>query len=231
MEDEGKKLWFLSRVNLFRELAPETVREIAQKARMRDFESDVYIETPFDEFHERIYFLKKGEVEVYEATMDGRKLIVDTLKAGDVFGYTALGDTPGKEGGRHRFIKAASDVTVCTMPHDDFLALLERKPRLALTIIKQLSLELANAEGRLREATLGDVEARTLQALEYMWREYGTREAGVRTITRRFTHDKFAQFVGVARETMTRALASLAKKRKISIDKKGNVILHTSDED
>lgn len=230
MTDEGKKLWFLSQVNLFRELSPEALQEIANKARMRAFENDEYIETPFDEFHERIYFLKKGEVEIYEAATDGRKIIVDVLKEGDVFGYTAMGEEDGAPSGKHRFIKATSSVTVCTMPHDDFLALLERKPRLALRIIKQLSLELADAEGRLREAALEDAETRTLQALERMWREYGGTERGERVIARRFTHERFAQIVGAARETITRALASLAKKRKISIDAKGNIILRKDKE-
>lgn len=232
MADEGKKLWFLSQVNVFRELPLETIREIAERARMRDFAGGDYIETPFDEFHERVYFLKLGEVEIYEAASDGRKIIVDILKEGDVFGYTALGEESRAERGTHRFIKATSPVTVCTMPHSDFLALLERKPQLALRIIKQLSLELADAAGRLREAALEDAETRTLRALERLSREYGgTSVRGERVITRRFTHERFAALVGSARETITRALASLAKKRKISIDKKGNIVLHKADDE
>lgn len=231
MADEKLKLWFLSRVNLFRELSPEALHDIAERARMRDFERNAYIETPADEFHERIYFLKKGEVEIYEATPDGHKIIVDILGEGDIFGYTALGEASPNYPAGHRFIKATSPVTVCTMPHADFLALIERKPRLALSMIKQLSLELADAEGRLRETALEDAETRTLEALERIWRRYGAREGGLRVISRRFTHERFAQFVGAARETITRALASLAKKRKISINAKGNIILHATDAD
>jgi len=85
MPEENTKLWYLSRVNLFRDLPEDILTQIAETSQMRSFEKGRYISTPNDE-GERIYFLKEGEVEVYESTDEGKKMIIDILKPGDIFG-------------------------------------------------------------------------------------------------------------------------------------------------
>jgi len=223
MIDDHSKLWYLAKINLFQELSPEALKEVAQMSRMRDFERDTYISTPHDDDSERIYFLKRGEVEVYESTDNGKKIIIDILEPGDIFGYKNIADDLSP--GNRKFIRANSPVTLCIMPRLDFLELLKQKPELALKIIKTFSERLSNAEGRLRDAALYDVETRVFKSLERLCEKYGIEEDGVRKITRRFTHEEVAQFVGAARETITRALSQLAKKGKISIDKSGHIIV------
>ena len=223
MLKDGSKLWYLAKINLFKELSEETLREIAESSRMRDYERNIYISTPHDEKSELIYFLKKGEVEIYESAEGGKKMIVDILTPGDVFGYTNISN--GDTAGSRRFIKATAPVTLCIMPHRDFLALLEDHPHIALEIIKNLSMQLAATESRLRDAAFSNVETRVFQELERLWKRHGIEENGVRKIMRRFTHEEFAQLVGTARETITRALSRLAKKKKIAIDRDGNIVI------
>lgn len=223
MSGEQTKLWYLSQINLFRELSEDMLQEIAEASQMRDFEGGRYIATPHDDTGERIYFLKKGEVEVYESTEDGKKIIIDILQPGDILGYTNIAQESPTE--HKQFIRAHSPVTLCIMPRSDFLALLEKKPDLALKIIKQLSAKLSATESRLRHAALGNAETRVLKELERLWGQYGVTEDGVRKITRKFTHEELAQFIGMTRETVTRTLSQLAKKKKISIDTRGAVVL------
>lgn len=222
MAETPSKLWYLARVNLFKELPAETLERIAKSTHMRNFAKGDYISTPYDDAAARIYFLKKGEVEVYEAAPSGRKIIIDMLQPGDIFGYENIAGAPAE---RNQFIKARGDVVLCIMPKTDFLALLEERPQLALALIQQLSARLAITESKLRDTALSDIETRVLSELERLHTRYGVGSGGQKVIDRRVTHEELAQLVGAARETVTRALARLATAERVVTDAEGRFVL------
>ena len=223
MPDEKTKLWYLSQINLFRDLPEDILKEIAETSQMRSFEKGFYISTPHDDVAERIYFLKEGEVEIYESAGGGKKMIIDILRPGNIFGYDNI--AAESQDVNKQFIKANKDVTLCIMPKRDFLALLEKKPELALKIIKDLSIKLSITESRLRAAALSDSETRILQELERLYEQYGEEKDGRRKLKRKFTHEELANLVGTTRETITRTFGRLVEKKKISIDDNGHIIL------
>jgi len=223
MPEAQTKLWYLSQINLFRDLTEDAMMQIMETSHMRSFEKGYYISTPHDEEGQRIYFLKEGEVEIYESTPEGRKMIIDILKPGDIFGYEAIAEAP--ETITRQFIKANKNVTLCIMPKADFLALLERKPELALKIVKELSLRLAITKSKLRDTALSNAETRLLHELERLYVQYGREENNKRKLTRKFTHEELANIVGITRETITRTLSRLVDKNKVSIDENGYFIL------
>jgi len=49
MPDDRTKLWYLSQINLFRDLPEDILKEIAETSQMRSFEKGFYISTPHDE--------------------------------------------------------------------------------------------------------------------------------------------------------------------------------------
>jgi len=220
--DHNTKLWYLSKVNLFRDLPKDILTQIAETSQLRRFEKGRYISTPHDE-GERIYFLKEGEVEVYESTDEGKKMIIDILKPGDIFGYESI--APDTSNIREQFIKANKDVVLCIMPRRDFLTLLEKKPELALRMIRELSGRLATTESRLRAAAFSNSGTRVMQELERLYTQYGEEKGGRRTLTRKFTHEELANLVGTTRETVTRTLARLEKEGKVSVSSEGHIIL------
>lgn len=226
MSDPKTKLWYLSKVNLFRDLPESILKQIAEISHMRDYEKGRYISNPHDE-GERIYFLKEGEVEIYESTDEGKKIIIDILKPGDIFGYENIASESEDE--RNQFIKANKDVTLCIMPKNDFLILLEKKPGLALKLIKDLSSRLSATESRLRGAALSDSETRVLEELNRLYKQYGEEKNGIRKLTRKFTHEELANLVGTTRETVSRTLPRLIEKQRIAIDKNGHIILSDID--
>jgi len=224
MSEAQKKLWYLSQVNLFRDLPEDVLKQIAETSRMRSFEKGFYISTPHDDdTGERLYFLKEGEVEIYESTPEGKKIIIDILKPGDIFGYDNI--AAESQDAHKQFIKANKDVTLCIMPKSNFLALLEQKPELALKMIKELSVRLSITESRLRDTALSDPETRILHELERLYEQYGEQEDDHRKLTRKFTHEELANLVGTTRETVTRTLARLVDKKRISVDESGHFVL------
>jgi CRP/FNR family transcriptional regulator, cyclic AMP receptor protein len=125
LEPPNKKLWYLSHVTVFQNLSTDVLKEIAELSRMRNFEKGAYIETPRKD-SELVYFLKEGEVEVYESTSSGRRLTIDILKPGDIFGYGSFTGT-GEVSIARQFVKANDSVTLCIMLRSDFLLLLEKR--------------------------------------------------------------------------------------------------------
>lgn len=222
MPETKTKLWYLAQVNLFRDLPEDILKQIAETSNMRSFEKGRYILTPHDE-GELIYFLKEGEVEVYESTAEGKKMIIDILKPGDIFGYESIASDSG-DAVHEQFIRANKDVVLCIMPKSDFLALLEKKPELALRMIRELSGRLATTESRLRAAAFSNSETRVLQELERLYAQYGEEKEGKRMLTRKFTHEELANLVGTTRETVTRTLARLEKAGRVSVSSEGYII-------
>ena len=222
MPEEKTKLWYLSHVNLFRDLPEDILEQIAETSSMKSFEKGRYISTPNDE-SDRIYFLKEGEVEVYESTKEGRKIIIDILKEGDIFGYDAISDEGQDKG--EKFVRANKDTVLCIMPRSDFLVLLEKKPGVALRLIKELSRRLSSTESRLRATALSGVETRILQELERLYESYGEKVDGERRLIRKFTHEELANLVGTTRETVTRTFAHLEGAGKININDDGFIVL------
>jgi CRP-like cAMP-binding protein len=220
-----EKLWYLAKVNLFQELPEDILEEIAATSHMRNFEKGRYISTPHSET-ERIYFLKEGEVEIYESTDDGRKIIIDILKPGDIFGYeTIVGDQITE---RRQFVRANKDVIVCTMLGGDFLALLEKKPGVALRLIKDLSMRLSNTEGRLRDTALESADKRLMEELERLYKRYGEESEGQRRLVRKFTHEELANLIGTTRETVTRSMSRLSKNGLIIVNEEGAIVFGDS---
>ena len=82
--------------------------------------------------------IKKGQVQISKRFEDGNEMIIDMQKDGDFFGELALLD----EGLRSATVRAVIPTTIFEISRKDFNNLLEGEPRLALKIMKVLSLRL-----------------------------------------------------------------------------------------
>ena len=210
-------------MDVFQGLSEDMIAQIAEITRTKDFAKGEYISRPSDTESDFIYFLKEGEVEVYESTAEGKKIIVDIMRPGDMFGYNHIFVTPQR--GRQQFIKASNKATAFLVPTSDFLALLQRKPDIALRVICFLSAKLADAEHKLRDTALTNPETRLMQELERLYKKYGIEESEYRKITRKFTHEELANLVGTTRETISRLIPRLIKEGKVFTDKAGHFML------
>lgn len=142
--------------------------------------------------HGRVRILFRGD--------DGREIIFTDLEAGATLGDEAL---------TQRFRSRASaialeETTIVSIPAAEFAAFVAVHPRVALELTTQLSGQLTAAYEAFAGAALLSVEERLLRTFHEL--------AVQQRRGRRPTHSELASRIGVRRETVTRALRSLARR-------------------
>lgn len=146
----------------------------------------------------KIFIINKGQVKLFRSKA-GKRVAISTLGQGDVFGDFSF--TAGVPVPPNYFAKALSDAEVSVVSTDDFQALIECHPQIALRLINELSRRLVVAEQKIHDLALSKAEARVLEELR--------SRANLKGITSALTHEEIAEATGLARETVTRVIAKL----------------------
>src|SRR5437870_5770947 len=159
-----------------------------------------------NETGEVLFILKKGRVQLYRMSSEGRKLIIGTIEAGSIFGEMMLVG----QGMYDAFAEAIEESLICVMKRRDVETMLVTKPRVALRLLEVMAKRLRETEERLEQAIFGDVQSQLIALLLRMHREHKTETIDT-------THEALADQLGVYRETVTIALSNLRKRGLISI--------------
>lgn len=87
-----------------------------------------------------LYFVKSGQVQISEVTDTGERRALGAIGDGEIFGEMAVLD--GQP--RSAFATTLSESTICFVPSEEIMCLLEEYPELALKFLRAIS-------GRLRK--------------------------------------------------------------------------------
>lgn len=149
------KLSLLSEVDIFRDLSKEEVEEIASMTNMVTCKKGYIFYRP-DEQAEVLFLLKKGKVQVYTLTPEGKRLIVEAIGPGTFFGEMPL----TAQSMHQSFAEATEDSTICVLSRYDMERLILQKPRVAVRLLDALSRRLQETQSRLEETALRNATAR-----------------------------------------------------------------------
>lgn len=197
------KIWYLKQLNIFSELSDKEIRSIANIVKEKNVARKQIVFFPED--RERLFFLKTGQVEIYEITRDGRKIILDTLGPGNIFGtFSAPGEA--------NFAQAQDDAFLCVAEKDIFLEYISSHPKLASKVVAALMDNLTSAYSSLISVSQSRATERVKYKLLDLGQKYGKKEDGVVYLNRKFSQEQIAQMVGLSRETVSRTLAKLKKQ-------------------
>jgi len=207
------KITYLTNMDLFRDL---TGRELAQLDRMTTM-SAVQKGKVFyrpGETGEVLFLLKSGRVQLYRLSPDGKKLILDTLGPGAIFGEMSL------VGQRmyNTFAEAVEDCLICVMSRADVERLVIDQPKVGLRILEIVGRRLREAETRLEDMAFKAVPARMASLLVRLANERGKVIEGI-------THQELAEMIGTYRETATQTLNDFKARGLIDIGRKRIIIL------
>ena len=208
------KLHYLSKAELFCDLSPEELKDVARIATMTTYPAGRIFYSP-NEQGEILFILKKGQVQLYRMSEEGRKLVIGTLGAGTIFGEMALTGLRMYDA----FAEATEEALICILNRADVEKLLISKPKVAIRLVDLMGKRLRETEERLEQTLFHDVPSR-LAAL--LLRLHSETQSDVIEMT----HEELAQHLGVYRETVTAALNNLRKDDLITIGRKQ---VHLSD--
>ena len=202
------KLTYLEMVDIFQDLSKAEMREMDQTTTMSTCRRGKIFYQPEDT-SEVLFILKKGRVQLYRISPEGKKLIVSTIGAGTIFGEMAI---IGQKM-HNTFAEAVEDCVLCVMSRHDVERLILGKPPVALRIMDLMANRLSEAEIRLEDMAFKSIPARLASLLLRLREEQGDEIYG-------YTHQDFAEAVGTYRETTTQILNEFKTNNLIGIGRK-----------
>jgi CRP/FNR family transcriptional regulator, cyclic AMP receptor protein len=208
-------LWYLSAIELFEDIHEEEMHELVSGVIDREYESKQFLYTPHDRV-ENVFILKEGEVTLYQS-VDGKKIVLDILKPGAVFGN--IGFDPETE--EKHFAEVSEKAYVCTLPHNYFLQILQKRPDIALRAMKILSKRLKQYQTQIRALSALQARDRILATIRLL-NEKEDQSILPEVLRRptKITHEKLGSMTGLTRETVTKQLKGLETEGLASIKKK-----------
>jgi CRP-like cAMP-binding protein len=215
------KIAYLTKNELFHGMPYHELRAIEDNLAMTTCEKGRIFYMP-GETAETLFILKEGRVQLYHLSPDGRKMILDTLTPGTVFGEMSIIG----QGMQNTFAEAVEPCVLCVMSRHDVLELLRAHPETSLHLLSIVGTRLMDTEKRLTEFSYMDVSKR-LAALLLRLREKSNviprNEEGDRITG--YSHQDLADFIGTYRETVTQTLNHFKQQGLIDIQRKAIVIL------
>jgi CRP/FNR family transcriptional regulator len=154
-----------------------------------------------------IYILRTGSAAVSISSSEGRIVIPRIAQAGDVLGLNSvLRSSP-----YDATVKTLEPCRTDFIPRVELLELIESSHAGARAVLKLLSHELTELAERTRSLLLPSNTSARLAKLLLDWSRKSVQ------IERVFTHEEIAQMIGSSRETVSRLLTSMGRRKIIQI--------------
>jgi len=154
-----------------------------------------------------VYILRTGSATVSISSRDGRIVTPRVARAGDVLGLNSVLASSSYEA----TVKTLEPCRTDFIPRAELVELIEKSHAGVRAILKILSHELTELTERTRSLLLPQTASARLARLLLEWSKKSDR------IDRVFTHEEIAQMICSSRETVTRTLASLGRRKIIEI--------------
>jgi CRP/FNR family transcriptional regulator, cyclic AMP receptor protein len=159
----------LERNSLFRGLAAATLDRLAALSSKRTFKSESVIFLRGDP-GDALFGVVSGRVRVSTQTANGREVILNVMKPGDVFGEIALLD--GQP--RTASATALSTTQLIIIQRADFIALLPRDPQLAIHLIELLCGRVRWTSQQMEDTSLLNVSQRLAKRVLHLASSQGS---------------------------------------------------------
>jgi len=193
----------LRQLHIFHDLGDEVLRQIQQAARHRHVEAgEIFFHQ--DDPAVELFALERGQVKVFQISLDGERVTLQLLQPGTVFGGLAA------LGSQIRYpvsAEAVEDCDVLVWDGREMGALMREHPRIALNLMELLVNHVVELQDRYRELATEQVEQRLARALLRLVRQAGRKvDSGVR-IDLPLTRQTLAEMTGTTLFTVSRVMS------------------------
>lgn len=190
--------------------------------------------------HERLYYIQEGFIKLFHLSGDGKDTIAYLYGPGYVVGLRAL--LSSDQCAKHN-AEALTDVTVISMSHQEYFALVQKQPTLLIDLAYYFMDRLEYTEGTIEGFVTTDTTAR----VAYFFADFINRfcqlnsrrmlkiaspqhqvKNGPFELPLSFTHQRIGEFIGAFRETVSGAVKKLEADHILSI-KRGVVTIYNVD--
>ncbi len=200
------------KIELFRSLTDEELRQIGNKIVVKRFDKNEIILYEEDTA-EYMYIILEGKVKVIQTTEDGKEIFLSMHQAGEFFGEMSLID--GKTS--PATVIATSRSTIAIMSKKDFYSLISTHRKLLHNLLLILCSRLRESWEKIQLLNLKNASQRIKILLLMLSDKYGAKTDEGVTLNIKLTHQEIADMTGMTRETVTRVIDKLQKDGEINI--------------
>jgi len=209
------------KVPIFSSLNHEELMNIAELIKHRQYKKGEII-IHEGEKNNSITIISNGSAKACRYTPDGKEQIVYIFTEGDFFGeHNLLTERKASYS-----VIALTDLRVCTLSKNDFQPLLYNYPDISIKILSELSERMYRLESAMQGMGVRNVDYRIASLLLEFAQKYGHKTAEGLVIQMPLSREGIANYLGVARETVSRKLGQMEKDGVIrSINNKSIILL------
>jgi CRP/FNR family cyclic AMP-dependent transcriptional regulator len=198
--------------DIFEGLNDADMAELDDRFSAASFHKGELLYSPFDR-GDGLFLLESGRVRLYRSASDGRQLTLAILDPGMVFGQVAMVDEPTHDA----YAEALSDCVVRVLRLGDLERAIGAHPRMAINLMRTLSVRLRQAEDQVESLAFRAVPSRLADKLLELMDRYGRVTPNGIRIDERFTHLQLAEMIGTSRETLTKVLNELRDQGLVDV--------------
>ena len=203
---------------LFSGLPPADLEAIAALVTFKALAKDSYLFHQGETSH-GFYLVQKGAVNVHRVNAMGKEQVIHVFRAGESFAEASLATATGYPAEA----RAIENSQVLLVQKAGFVALLQRRPELALRMLAAMSSHLRVLVAQLEDLTLKDVETRLANWLVKRCPDpTGTQPV---SIDLKSTKRVLAAELGTVSETLSRSLAKLRDQGLIGVSPRTVTVL------
>lgn len=194
----------MHKVPIFSSLDKDDLRKIMALISHREYkkgETIVLDKEPMDS----VVIINEGSAKAYKITADGREQILYVFSEGDFFGEQNLFSGQSST----YSVEALQAVKTCNLSRRQFQDLLYRYPDIAVKIIDELGNRMTRLENALQSIGVRNVDNRIGGILLEFASKYGRKSDRGTVIHLPFSREGIANYLGVARETVSRKFSQL----------------------
>ena len=216
----NSKIWYLQRINLFKEIPADDMEELARVTRMESAKKKETIFLP-GESSQQVYLLKTGRVKISRVSEEGREITLAILEPGEIFGEIEILEGSARD----TIAEAMEESQLCVIQKEQFLSLIRKRPELSFRLTKLIGLRLRRIESRVEDLVFRDVPSRLAHLLIQLSENYGkTTPEGI-FLNIKITHQEMANLIGSIRETVSATLGEFKKEGLITFEGRKIIIL------
>jgi CRP/FNR family transcriptional regulator len=205
----------LRRLPLFRDLADESLDELAALSRILRLERKEILYGEGEPYR-GMFVVLAGLAVVYKLSGDGRMLILHVCRPGDTLAEVPLFED--HDAGYPAHARATRESEILFLPRERFVSFLKRHPQVAWQMLRGFAGRLKELSLQLEGVTLREVSSRLAR---YLLREVEASRAAADerpVLDLPLAKGAVASYLGTVHETLSRTFARLVREKIISVD-------------
>ena len=215
----SEKIWHLKQCDLFQHLAPDELRLLESRCRIRKVPRGSPIYLPADDA-DGVLLVTSGRVKICGFSVDGRQSILAFIEPGELFGELAVLD----ESARDEYAEAVEASSVILIPADEIRRLMAAHAEVSLGVTKLVGLRRRRIERRLKYLLFRSNRERLIHLLLELAEQYGFETADGIALRIKLSHQDLANIIGSTRETVTVVLGELQNEGSLRLGRRKIVL-------